>query len=119
MRNAWRSLQAILYFSVEVKSPKHSPTPITPQKSASGVESTKIPAGPVPARSDHSPRCGNAVCSPNTAPSFAQIRVPTGTESAPVHRRPDGKVGRKFAEGRAVRETESHSPLLSPSRHPK
>jgi hypothetical protein len=78
---------------------------------ASGVESTKIPAGPVPARSDHSPRCGNAVCSPNTAPS-APIRVPVGTESAPVHRRPDCKVGRTFAAGRAVQETESHSPLL-------
>jgi hypothetical protein len=88
-------------------------------KSASGVESTKIPAGPVPARSDHSPRCGSAVCSSNTAPSSAPIRVPVGTESAPVHRRLDGKVGRTFAEGRAVQETESHSPLLSASRHPK
>src|SRR5271163_2321562 len=48
----------------------------------------KIPAALVPARSDHSPRCENVVCSPNIAPSFAQRRVPTRTESAPVHRRP-------------------------------
>ena len=36
----------------------------------------KIWAALVPARSDHSPRCGNVVCSPNIALSFAQRRVP-------------------------------------------
>jgi hypothetical protein len=77
-------------------------------KSASEAESMKIPAALVPAQSDHSPRCGNVVCSPNIAPSFALRRVPIRTESAPVHRRPDGKGGRKFDAGRAARERESH-----------
>lgn len=80
-----------------------------PLKSANGAGSTEIPPGPVPAQSDHSPRCGNAVCSPGTAPSFAQRHAPEGTESAPVHRRPDDKDGRKSGEGRAVRESELRS----------
>ncbi len=32
----------------------------------------KVPAGPAPGRSDHSPRCGNLVCSPRTAPWFVR-----------------------------------------------
>ena len=92
---------------------------ISPDMSACGAGSTEIPAGPVPTQSDHSPRCGNAVCSPNTAPSFARRRAPEGTESAPAHRRPDDKGGRKSSADRAARETGSHSLLLSVSRHPK
>ena len=81
--------------------------------------STEISARQVPARSDHSPRCGNAVCNPGIALSFARRHIPAGTESAPVHRQPDGRGERRSCEGRAVRETESDSPLLSVSRHPK
>jgi hypothetical protein len=98
-------------FSLRAKSPRRSLTLIGSAILAGGAGSTQIPVRPVPAQSDHSLRCGNAVCSPSTAPSFAQRHVPAGTESAPVHRRPHGK--------RAVRETESDSPLLSVSRHPK
>ncbi len=76
------------------------------------MEATKIPTGPVPNRSDHSSRCGNVVCSPSTAPSFVQRHVPIGTESAPVHHRPDGKDGHTSAGGHAARETGSHSPLF-------
>lgn len=88
-------------------------------KSASSAGSTEVPAGRVPTQSDHSPHCGNAICSPGTAPSFAQRHAPEGTESALAHRRPDGKGGHKFCEGRAVQETGFHKPLLYPSRHPK
>jgi hypothetical protein len=49
-----------------------SPAAIWTDKSVSGAGSMEILAGSVPARSDHSQRCGNAVCIPGTAPSFAQ-----------------------------------------------
>src|ERR1035438_6443548 len=90
---------------------------ISPDKSASGAGSKEIPAGRVPTQSDHSPHCGNAVCSLGTAPSFAQRHAQEGTESALTHRRPDGKGGHKFGEGRAVRETGSHKPLLRSEEH--
>ncbi len=92
---------------------------ISANMSASGLGSTEIPARPVPTQFDRSPHCGNAVCSPNTAKSFARRRVPAGTESAPVHRQPDGKGGRRSSGDHAALETESHSLLLSVSRHPK
>jgi len=56
---------------------------------------------------------------PGIAPSSALRHVPTGTESAPVHHRPDGKDGHRSGGDRGEREPESHRPLLSASRHPK
>jgi hypothetical protein len=58
---------------------------IAPGKSASEVESTKIPLDPVRARSDHGPRCESAVYIPGIARLFAQRHVPVGIESAPAH----------------------------------
>jgi len=89
------------------------------EKSASGAGSTEIPAGWAPAQSDHSPPCGNAVCSPGTAPSFAQRHAQEGTESAPTHHRADGKDGHKSEEGRVARETGYHKPSLSPFTTPQ
>jgi len=73
--------------------------------SASGAGSTEIPAGPAPARSDHSPRCGNAACSPGTAPSPAPRHAPEEIESAPVPKQQ--YAGFRFAHelrGRILRE---------------
>jgi hypothetical protein len=76
---------------------------------ASERESMNIPAGLVPAQSDHLLGCGISVCIPSSAQSFALRRVPAGIEFAPVHHQPDGKDGHRSGGDRVARETESHS----------